>query len=72
MREFKSTFKLNNSGKSPALYLKKNINFLSKKKIYSLFDMSSKYNNDARICLHSDKNSKLQVMIIVLRPQNKK
>ena len=71
MSKYKNYLKLNDKGKSPAFFLKKNQNYLTRKIINSLFDFSQKYKKDTRICLHSSKKSKIQFMINVLRKKEK-
>ena len=71
MSKYKNFLKLNDKGKSPAFFLKKDQNYLTRKIINSLFDFSQKYKKDTRICLHSSKKSKVQFMINVLRKKEK-
>ncbi len=55
-------FKIDNSGKSKAFFLKKD-NILKKKYISDLKKKTLKSKKDNRICLHNNKKSSLQIMI---------
>jgi cupin fold WbuC family metalloprotein len=63
-------FRIDKSGKSKALYLKKN-SALSIKDINLLFNIFKNKKQDIRICLHKNKKSKLHIMIICLNKKKK-
>ena len=63
MRNLKKYLNINKKGKSPAFFLKKNINSLHVKTITSLLDYSKKEKTDSRICLHNNSKDKLQIML---------
>lgn len=71
MKRITKNLRLDNKGKSPAYYLKKNINSLSKKTIKSVNNFSQKNKIDARICLHSNVKDKVQLMINSLQKKKK-
>ena len=70
--KYKNKFILDNSGKSPAFYLKKNINFLTKNNINFVKNFSNINKIDSRICLHKNSKDKIQFMINSLYRKNKK
>jgi len=71
MNSYRKFLKLDVTGKSPAFLLKKNKNYLPKKAINNLFEVSKNLSQDSRICLHSSKKDKVQFMINVLKPREK-
>ena len=71
MVNLKKYLNINLTGKSPAFYLKKNINSLNKNTIKSLSDYAKDKTTDVRICLHSSNKDKLQFMINVLSKKKK-
>ncbi len=75
MKKFfnKKLFYIDKSGKSPALYLKKEMEVLDKKLINQLKIFSKKNHfKDSRICMHSSKSAKIQNMInIIYKKKNK-
>ena len=71
MDNLKKYLNINLTGKSPAFYLKKNINSLNKNTINSLSDYGKDKTTDVRICLHSSNKDKLQFMINVLSKKKK-
>ena len=70
MKKIIKKLRLDNSGKSTAFYLKKNINSLSKDTIKLINNFSKKNKKDARICLHSSVKDKVQLMINSLQKKN--
>ena len=66
MRNLNKYLNINKKGKSPAFFLKKNINSLHVKTIDSLLDYSKKAKIDSRICLHNNKKDKVQIMLNTL------
>ena len=70
MKKISKHLRLDNKGKSPAFYLKKNVNSLSNKTIKSINDLSQKNKKDARICMHSNVKDKVQLMINSLQRRN--
>ena len=64
--ENKKNFKIDRSGKSIAIFLKKNLK-VNKNIIFQLIKFSKEINKDnIRICMHSSKKDKIQNMINVI------
>ena len=66
-----NNFKVDTSGKSPALFLKNSIK-INKKVVNELIKLS-KLNNDinVRICMHKNKNSIIHNMIVLINKSQK-
>jgi len=69
---YKNKLSLDNSGKSPAFYLKKNKNFVTKSNIDFIKNFSNLNKTDSRICLHKNSKDKIHFMINSLFKKNKK
>ena len=69
---YKNKLILDNSGKSPAFYLKKNKNLVTKGNIDFIKNYSNLNKTDSRICLHKNSKDKIQFMINALFKKNKK
>ena len=65
-------FKLDNKGKSPALFFKEKIPNINNKVIKKLKNFSKQNQNlNVRICLHRSKKVKMHNMIVLLNKKNK-
>ena len=69
---YKNKLILDNSGKSPAFYLKKNKNFITKDNINFIKNFSNFNKIDSRICLHKNSKDKIQFMVNALYKTTKK
>lgn len=58
---------INNSVKTPVIYLGKNTDFLKLKDINFVHNFSDKNKTDLRNCLHSSQKDKVQIMINCLK-----
>tara|TARA_E500000178_G_C17031447_1_gene760799 strand:- start:1663 stop:2109 length:447 start_codon:yes stop_codon:yes gene_type:complete len=65
-------YKVDNSGRTPAIFLKSKVSVISKKSLNFLKNYSKKLNNsNLRICMHSNKKDKLHNMVVLINKKDK-
>jgi cupin fold WbuC family metalloprotein len=71
LRNIIKKYKIDNTGKTDALYFKKNsLNILDKKTLDDLIKLANKKKNNIRLCFHENKKSDLHSMVNIIFSKN--